>query len=234
MFVPTVSPLPLKGSSSTPSHPALFPVLPLLSPPPLPRLHRVRGGTDMKYLYGTRTERRRKRKNEKREKKEPRVKGLKKKEDTLRRAGRKLRGKERRIKERERGHEERRFSMPGWRRLDFISSCRFDVPDACRWPASAFLTNSSPRRPLISALRPVPVPIFISLPLYRALVYLTTRRRKRVSVSIPVRRSRRIVVEYLKMAAVLYAIPMAAGCDKSDVLYVSNPIPPRVKPRNII
>lgn len=43
----------------------------------------------------------------------------------------------------------------GQRRLDFISSCPFDVRDACCWPASAFLTNSSPRRPLISALCPL-------------------------------------------------------------------------------
>lgn len=117
----------------------------------------------MKYLDGTRNGERKRKEGAKSE-------GIKK-EDSLRRAGRKLRGKGKRIKERERGHEERRFFRAGWRRLDFISSCRFDVPDACRWPASAFLTNSSPRRPLISALRPVPVPIFISLPLYCARLF---------------------------------------------------------------
>ena len=51
-------------------------------------------------------------------------------------------------------------------RLDFISSCPFDVRDACCWPASAFLTNSSPRRPLISALCPPFYPPFFP---FRAL-----------------------------------------------------------------
>ena len=47
-------------------------------------------------------------------------------------------------------------------RLDFISFCLFDVSDAYCWPASAILTNSSPRQPLISALQPPT--FFFSLP----------------------------------------------------------------------
>lgn len=114
----------------------------------------------------------------------------------------------------------------GWRRLDFISSCRFDVPDACRWPASAFLTNSSPRRPLISALRPVPVPIFISLPLYGAGIFNHAQTEACVRVSVSTKRSLRIVAEYPKMAAVYTRSLWSRAAIKEicDVLYASNPI----------
>lgn len=138
------------------------------------RLHSgVRVGTDMKYLDGKRTER---------EKKGEEIKKKWKGEERYRARVARRRSRERseRIKKRETRTRRREDSLrAGWRRLDFISSCRFDVPDACRWPASAFLTNSSPRRPLISALRLVLVPIFISLPLYYARVYLTTCTRTR-------------------------------------------------------
>lgn len=113
------------------------------------RSHWLRVGTDMKYLDGMRAERERKRerkegaKGEEIKKKETASHGTKtlRKGEANKGTGTRTRGE--------------KILRAGWRRLDFISSCRFDVPDACRWPASAFLTNSSPRRPLISALRPV-------------------------------------------------------------------------------